>query len=450
MCRMAVRRRGGDDAIEMRPRRVAAGEIHHPRQYMNMRSRLGPFAHPAFTVYWSGGLVSNIGTWLQNVAASVFVYDRTGSALAVGILNFVAFAPMLLLSVTGGVISDRFDRRLVVVVTHVISLVISAVLALLAIAGAANELHVMATAFLLQTSWTLAKPSSSAMLPALMPRAQLSEAVGLNTLQFMIAQLAGPVLATILLTTSGYGWAFSINAFTFVAPIVAMVYLWSRGIGGQPARIPERVATETRSAVAYLRSQPWITAALVGVVATSAVLEVIRTLSPALVTMRLGAASSEAGLIVAAASVGMVLGILASVPLGRRGYARAMAPVGLAMQFVGLFLVAVATNLAVAGVAVALVGWGFSFCFPVLTSAIQTEVPDAVRGRVLAFHQMAHLGNRPFTALAAGAIAASFGVGAACLAAMLLAPLGLAAVRQAWRGLDEQAEPVGAIARTSI
>ncbi|MGH2492780.1 MAG: hypothetical protein ACRDF9_14890, partial [Candidatus Limnocylindria bacterium] len=83
-------------------------------------------------------------------------------------------------------------------------------------------------------------------------------------------------------------------------------------------------------------------------------------------------------------------------------------------------------------------------------SAIQTEVPDAVRGRVLAFHQMAHLGNRPFAALAAGAIAASFGVGAACLAAMLLAPLGLAAVRRAWRGLDEQAEPVGAMARTSL
>ena len=115
---------------------------------MNMRSRLGPFAHAAFTVYWSGGLVSNIGTWLQNVAASVFVYDRTGSVLAVGILNFAAFAPMALFSVTGGVISDRFDRRLVVVVTHVISFVISAVLAVLVIAGAANELHVMATMFL--------------------------------------------------------------------------------------------------------------------------------------------------------------------------------------------------------------------------------------------------------------------------------------------------------------
>src|SRR3990170_1279125 len=176
---------------------------------MTMRSRFGAFAHGAFTVYWSGGLVSNIGTWLQNVVASVFVYDHTGSALAVGILNFVAFAPTLLFSVSGGVISDRFDRRVVVAATHAISLVISGTLALLAIAGTVNELHVIATAFLLQTSWTLAKPSSSAMLPALMPRSQLREAVGLNTLQFMIAQLVGPVLATILLTTSGFAWAFS-------------------------------------------------------------------------------------------------------------------------------------------------------------------------------------------------------------------------------------------------
>jgi MFS family permease len=417
---------------------------------MRMRSRLGPFAQSAFTVYWSGGLVSNIGTWLQNVAAAVYVYDRTGSALAVGILNFAAFVPMLLFSVTGGVISDRLDRRLVIVVTHVVSFVISAALALLTIAGLTNELHVIATAFLLQVSWTLAKPSSSAMLPALMPRAQLREAVGLNTLQFMIAQLVGPVLATILLTTAGYGWAFSINALTFVGPIVAMAYLWSRGIGGRAARTDEAVEKETRSVVAYVRSQPWIASVLVGVISTSAVLEIIRTIAPPLVTTRLGAPSSDAGLVVAAASVGMVIGILASVPLGRRGHARAIAPIGLAMQFVGLLALAVTTDLAVAGAAVALAGCGFSFCFPVLTSTIQTEVPDAVRGRLLALHQMAHLGNRPFAALAAGALAASFGVTAACLGGMVLAPIGLIAVRQAWRGLDREAEPVAAMARTSV
>src|SRR5258708_11403740 len=120
-------------------------------------SRLGPFAHTAVTVLWSGGLVSNIGTWLQNVVASVFVYDRTGSALAVGLLNFVSFAPLLIFSVTGGSISDRFDRRLIAIVTQSISLVVSAALAVLALSGNANDYHVAVTAFLLQTSWTIAK-----------------------------------------------------------------------------------------------------------------------------------------------------------------------------------------------------------------------------------------------------------------------------------------------------
>src|SRR5438309_1261704 len=86
--------------------------------FARMWSRLGTFAQTPFSVYWTGGLVSNIGTWLQNVVASVFVYDRTGSALAVGLLNFASWAPMLLFSVSGGQISDRFDRRIIVLVTR--------------------------------------------------------------------------------------------------------------------------------------------------------------------------------------------------------------------------------------------------------------------------------------------------------------------------------------------
>src|SRR5207302_4828724 len=144
-------------------------------------------------------------------------------------------------------------------------------------------------------------------------------------------------------------------------------------------------------------------AVLVAVVSTSAVLEIIRTLSPALVTTRLGAPSSQSGLIVSAASVGMVVGILVSVPFGRRGHARTMAPIGLVFQLIGLLLLSTATDIPLAASAVALVGCGFSLCFPVLTGTLQTEVPDAVRGRLLALHQMAHLGNRPFAALAAGA-----------------------------------------------
>ena len=74
-------------------------------------ARLGPFGHRAFAVYWAGGMLSNIGTWVQNVAGSVYIYDLTHSAFAVGVLNFATFVPILLFSVTGGILSDRFDRR---------------------------------------------------------------------------------------------------------------------------------------------------------------------------------------------------------------------------------------------------------------------------------------------------------------------------------------------------
>jgi MFS family permease len=414
-----------------------------------MRSRLGPFGHTPFAVYWAGGLLSNIGTWLQAVVGSVFVYERTGSALAVGILNFATFLPILIFSVWGGVLSDKFDRRHITVATHVFALLIGAGLAVLTIAGTVTEVHVIVTAFLLQTSWAIAKPSVISLLPALVPRAALGEAVGLNTLQFMVAQLVGPVLATVLLGTAGYGLAFSINAATFLGPILSMVYLYWRGLGGRAQRPARTAASEAPlGIVGYVRSQPWIVSALVGVVATAATVEVIRTTAPVLVSTRLGLPSSDAGLIVAASSVGMMIGILSSVPLGRRGFARTMAPVGLVFQLIGLLLVSTATQLAVAAPAVALIGCGFSFCFPVLTSTLQTEVPDAMRGRLMSIHQMAHLGSRPFAALAAGAIAASAGVPAACLAGMVLAPIGLVAVRAAWRGLDRRVDPVAAAAET--
>ena len=409
--------------------------------------RLGPFGHRPFAVYWSGGFLSNVGTWLQAVTGSVFVYDRTGSALAVGVLNFATFLPVLLFSVAGGVLSDRFDRRVIIVVSHLFSFCISLGLAIFIAAGGATEVLVIALAFVLQTSATIAKPSLTAMLPALVPRAELTEAVGLNTLQFVGAQLVGPVLATIILATSGYAWAFGINAATYLGPIIAMGYLAQRGLGGRGGSADRAAARSATRVRAYIGSHRWIGSLLLGVISTSAILEVIRTTAPVLVTERLGAPSSVTGLIVAAQSLGSVVGLLAFVPLRRRNLSRSIAITGLLLQAAGLAAVSTATAIPVAAVGVAAVGMGFSLCFPVVTGILQTEIPDAMRGRIMSIHQMAHLGNRPFTALAAGALAATFGVPIACLAALVLVPMGLIAVRSAWLQLDSRParEPAGVV-----
>jgi MFS family permease len=408
------------------------------------RHRLGLFGEGPFAVYWTGGFLSNVGTWLQAVAGSVFVYDRTGSAFAVGILNFATFLPILLFSLAGGVISDRLDRRAIVVVTQVISGVLGLGLSILAFAGAATEIHVIAIAFALQTSWAIAKPALTAMLPALVKREELTQAVGLNTLQFMTGQLIGPLIATLVLATGGYAWAFAINAATFLAPIVAMAYLYRRGLGGSLERAGGGASGRRQSITAYVRSQPWIAFVLLTVVMTSAVSEVIRTTAPVLVTERLRQPSSDAGLVIAAQGVGYVSGILVLTLLRSRDIARTIASFGLVLQGCGLVVVSAATAMAMAAVGLVAIGMGFALCLPVVTAALQSEVPDHIRGRLMSFHQIALLGNRPFTALAAGAIAATLGVPIALLAATVFVPIGLFAVRAAWRGLGAQSGPVRA------
>lgn len=398
-------------------------------------TRLGPFAHRGFTAFWTGGFISNIGTWLQTVAASVYVFDITGSAFAVGILNFASFLPVFLFSLVGGVVGDRFDRRLVVIVTHSASVVFASILAAVSFAGGASELEVIIIAFALNTSWAIAKPAYVSIVPAIVPRDQITEAVGLNTLQFVIGQMVGPILAAILISTVGVSWAFAVNAVTYLAPIAAMAYLWRLGLGGGTATGNRRRGELKIDVVPYVRRHRWVLFLLVGVIAISAPIEVVRTLSPALAET-LGHPASDAGLIIAAQSIGSAIGLLAFVPIQRAGRSRQLAGAGLAIQAVGIVATFLAHDLALALAGGALMGLGFSLCFPVLTSTLQAEVPDGVRGRVMALHQMSHLGNRPFAALAAGIAAVAVGVQPAILIGLALTPIGVAAAQRAWRGLD--------------
>ena len=406
-----------------------------------MRNRLGPFRYATFSVYWTGGFLSNIGTWLQTVAASVFVYQLTGSALAVGILNFASFLPIFLFSILGGVISDRFDRRVVVIVTHVASGILSTILAVLAFSGAAAEIHIIVISFALNTSYALAKPALVSILPSLVPREELTEAVGVNTLQFVTGQMIGPVLSAVVIATAGVPWAFAINALSYLAPVLSMVYLARHGLGAGTTA-GRRLASDAKvSAVAYVSEHRWVLALLLGIIATSAPLEVLRTLSPAIAD-GLHEPESAAGFIVAAQSAGSALALLAFIPLRRSGRSNDVARLGLLIQAVGIVGTFLAGDLRVAALSVGLVGFGFSLCFPVLTSGLQAEVPDAVRGRIMSFHQMAHLGNRPFAALAAGAVAVVVGAQSAVLIGLILTPLGLFATRRARSALSRPATTV--------
>jgi MFS family permease len=403
--------------------------------------RFGPFRHRGYVAYWLAVAISSLGTWLAAVAGSIYVYQLTGSTFAVGVFNFAGFIPLLLFSVWGGQISDRFDRRTVVWTTHAASVVIAAVLAALTITGTATELTLIGSVFLLNALWAIGKPSLLSLVPNIVPREDLQDAVALGSLAFMTGQIAGPLIAAAALAVSGPGLAFAINAFTYVAPVVAMVVLARLGLAGRQTAAVRKAAAASMagwSGRTFARRNTWLAGLLIGIVVTSTAMEIQRTVGPALASERLGVAESNAALLLAFQSVGSAISFLLFVPIRRRGWLRESALAGLIVQGAGVLVVAAAPTLPIALAGFFLIGLGFALCFPVLTAALQEATPDELRGRVMSYHQLALLGHRPLTALIIGTVAAATLEGG-MLIWLLVLPIGLFAIRTAWRRLPKQA-----------
>jgi hypothetical protein len=144
-----------------------------------------------FLWYWCGGAVTSTGTWIQNVTASVLMYQLTGSSLMVGVLNFANFAPVFALSIVGGVLSDRLDRRFLIVTTHVFSAIVAVGIAALTLTGAITPLLLIVGVALIGSSHAISKPTLSSLLPSLVPRHMIARASAVNVLQFNMGQGPG-------------------------------------------------------------------------------------------------------------------------------------------------------------------------------------------------------------------------------------------------------------------
>ncbi|HEX5827447.1 MAG TPA: MFS transporter [Candidatus Limnocylindrales bacterium] len=399
---------------------------------MPLRARLGVFGIRDFSLYWTGGLLSNVGTWLQNIAASAFMYQLTGSPLMVGLLNFAGFLPILLFSLFGGVVSDRFDRRRVIVITHLASMSIALVVAALTFTEHVVPAVLIVAAFVSNTSYALAKPSLTSLLPALVPRDRLAEATGLNLLQFTGGQLGGSVLAAIIVATAGPAWAFLINAFTFLGPAVAVTLIRHVPPPDPKARKVSGIAS-IRDGFGYIRARNVLIGALLGTAATSALAETLRTLSPVLATEAFGRPESAAGFLVASWGAGSAVAIVATGFLVRRFSQWRVAGVGAALHGASAVALALAPTFLVGLGSAFLLGIGYSLAFTVFTARLQDESEDAYRGRVMSVHTLSHLGMRPFNALIAGALATALGVHLALIVLALLGPLALFAISVARR-----------------
>jgi MFS family permease len=185
------------------------------------------FRHRPFLIFWIGACISNTGNWTENAAQSWAVTSQTignpHQGLLVETLQFADFCPVLLLALLAGVISDRVNRKVWLITLQALACALGAGLAVAAFLGRATPWVVIAFTFLEGVVWALNGPVFLSVVPSLVPRAELSPALALNSVQFNMARLCGPMLAAALIGTIGVAGAFTFNACTFLPLLIALL-----------------------------------------------------------------------------------------------------------------------------------------------------------------------------------------------------------------------------------
>ncbi len=403
-------------------------------------SALRALRHRDFALFFGGNLLSNCGTWFQNIALSLLVYRLTHSNFWVGAVNFAQFAGVLLVAPWAGAAADRVDRRRLILATQLVAAAASGVLALAVARGHGSLAVVLGLALVLGLTTAFATPALQAVVPALVPREDLGAAVAMNSVTFNLARAVGPVAGAAVVAGAGVAAAIGINALSYLALAAAVVVLRAR-TPAPPSRGPRPTLGES---VRRVRQDPTLVLLLATVAAVSVALDPVSTLAPAFATRVFGRADTFVGVLIGAFGVGAVVASLlptgntagdtggdAASKGGRAPRPSPTIPFALALFGAGLIAFALAPGIGVALVALPVAGFGYLLAQTRATTELQLGVADEERGRVMALWSVAFLGTRPIASLADGALANAVGPRVAALVFALPALVAAAAVARA-------------------
>jgi len=368
-----------------------------------LRVALAAFRYRNFSLFWTGALVSNIGTWMQNVTVPYVIYQMTGSASLVGLTGFVQFVPVVFVGPLGGSLADRFPRRRLLMLTQVAMALVAFALWAAWAAGAGRPGVLIALVGVNGVIGGLNIPAWQAFVSELVPRQHLLGAVTLNSAQFNAARAFGPAIGGVVLGTLGAGAAFLVNALSFGAVIAALalvrvpVIVHADASGG--------VLRRFREGLAYVRSRPGIAVCILVVTGVAALGMPVIQLAAVFAEDVFGVGAGAYGLLTGALGFGGALA--APVVTGWAAGVRRSRLAGFALVGYGLALVlfAQAPSFPLAVVAIAMAGAGFLTVVSTLNTTVQLLVDEDVRGRVMAIYIMAFTAAYPVGTLVQGWIA---------------------------------------------
>jgi MFS family permease len=348
--------------------------------------------NPAYRIYFSGQLVSVIGTWLQIVAQGWLVLQLTQSAFLIGLVAALATTPSLLFSLFGGVVVDRFPKKRILFITQLTNTALAMTLGVLTILGLASIPLICVLAFCMGTVNALDAPARQAFIPEVVTKGQLASAVALNSAVFNAGRVIGPVIAGILIAVVGTGWAFIANAVSYAAVLVALRFMQ---VQPSPPSPPQQAVAAIRQGIQYAASHPIIRVLLLYVATLSIFGWSYSTLMPIIAQRGFGLGATGLGWLYTATGLGSLLATLL-VSAGSKKIRPTYFVVGGSVIFsISLMLFAQTSSVRVALPLLFLVGMGLISQSAMTTTMIQSMVQPQFRGRVMSIYVLMFLGMSP-------------------------------------------------------
>jgi len=410
-------------------------DVEQPTAEISRRGRtFEAFRYRDYSLFWSGAVVSNTGTWMQNAALAIVVYQFRRSELDIGLVNFLIGVPALFLALPAGVLADRIDKRRLIIWSQAALMLQAAALGFLYASGRLSSANLYAS-----LAWVallsvvagvfsaLTFPAWQAMLPELVPRETLLNAIALNSAQFQSARMIGPLIAGVVILALGAAAVFYINAVSFLFVIGALWFVHAsfkapaRPSGGEPESAWTRLAAGLRYARGHTATRTIIiSTALLTVFAFPYVI-----LMPAIADKALGFHTDKANslaytYLLTANGLGALVGSLAvaSLPHGVKRE-RLMKASLLAMALL-LIAFSFSRSLVLSCILSACAGGALLTTNSLANTSIQASVPGHLRGRVMSLFVMAFLGIMPISGAVFGPIGQAIGPTNAVFAGALL------------------------------
>jgi predicted MFS family arabinose efflux permease len=348
---------------------------------------------------WVGACTSSIGTWMQIVAQGWLIYRLSHSAFLLALDQFLGGIPIFLFSLIGGVVADRVERRKILLASQYVQMFSAAVLTILVTTGLVHVWQILCLSFVSGFAQAFGAPAYSALIPTLVDKDDMPNAIALNSIQFNVAVMVGPALAGLVLAKLGEKWCFGLNALSFLAPIVSLSIITTRFL---PVKTTETVFSSLKQGIQFTRKQGSMEALIVLAFCMTALGMPMRTYIPVFVKDIFHRGPETYGNLLVLMGLGSILGSLSIASAGNMRRKGLVALGALLCLGAGISAFALSKSVRISGVILVLVGASMMAVFATVNSLVQLIVTNEMRGRVMSVYNFAFRGGMPLGNLLSG------------------------------------------------